>query len=128
MKIAELLNPVGLTHYDERNSSRQEPESKPTCSICFATFSRKRDLHRHMRTVHTTMETMWFQCPNPGCDMKCTRVDALRSHLKSKKAVELRCQSIQVSNPDIRHPIMSTAIKRIDEKNLKGTLSFDKCR
>jgi hypothetical protein len=96
MRISDLLNPIN----DDEAAPKEQiyPQPPPTeprnfCLICRRSFGRYSEYSRHMRTVHPTSETQWHTCPNPGCKMRFTRPDALRDHLKTKKARLYNCQS-----------------------------------
>jgi uncharacterized Zn-finger protein len=102
MRITDLLNP--LEDEEKERLSEKETSKKPEdtidtsssqplfCSICYTTFKKKPEYVRHMKTIHPRPDAVWYICPNPGCDKKYTRVDALRSHLRSQKAKKYKCQ------------------------------------
>jgi hypothetical protein len=102
MKITDLLNPMEDEEAQSLpdSESLKQPEdtidtssSQPLfCSICYTTFKKKPEYVRHMKTIHPRPDAVWYRCPNPGCDKKYTRVDALRSHLRSQKAKKYKCQ------------------------------------
>jgi hypothetical protein len=96
MKISDLLNPIQANDdIPQPKKTLRQPESvEPPnyCSACRKSFGRYSEYSRHMRTIHPTSETQWHTCPNPGCKMRFTRPDALRDHLKTKKARLYNCQ------------------------------------
>jgi uncharacterized Zn-finger protein len=100
MKISDLLNP--LDDEESKDNSSKDSSSIAAseginsllqCSECHSTFTRARDLTRHMKSLHVSHDTIWYPCPNYGCDKVFTRLDALRSHLRSKKASVFKCQT-----------------------------------
>jgi uncharacterized Zn-finger protein len=98
MKIPDLLNPEIDTNDKNLNehpsTSHEDLNYSFACYKCGTTFKKKNEYVRHIKTLHPTSDTIWYVCPNPGCDKKFTRQDALRSHLRSKKAQEFKCQPL----------------------------------
>jgi hypothetical protein len=96
MRIQDLLNPIEDEQAIKRPNTLRQPESVESSNYCLAcrkSFGRYSEYSRHMKTIHPTSETQWHTCPNPGCKMRFTRPDALRDHLKTKKARLYNCQS-----------------------------------
>jgi len=118
MKIADLLNPIE----NDKDTPPAEKSTEPFlcdpinfCSICQRSFGRYSEFKRHILTLHPTSETQWHVCPNPGCGKRFTRADALRDHLKTKKAKLYNCQSVRFLKTKLKTPandIYSNICKR----------------
>ncbi|KAI8377783.1 uncharacterized protein BYT42DRAFT_496899 [Radiomyces spectabilis] len=67
------------------SSNKKDVSHKPfICHLCDRPFSRKHDLHRHVR-VHTGAKP--YQCP--CCQKSFGRTDALKRHLRLEDACRL---------------------------------------
>ncbi|KAI9499470.1 hypothetical protein BDB00DRAFT_794084 [Zychaea mexicana] len=61
----------------QESEQQQGHDEQPTCRTCYKTFSRSRDLDRHLRTVHRPPGT-GIQCPD--CGLLLARRDNVRRH------------------------------------------------
>lgn len=57
-------------------------KSRPSCPLCFKTFSDKAHLSRHLK-IHSGIKN--FECPIVGCGRRFNRADGMKCHYESHK-------------------------------------------
>ena len=95
MKIEFLLNPDPTTLPELPKSELNWPTLQTLqCHTCGSHFRTRKDLTRHIKTLHPDSDAKWYHCPNSGCTKKFIRKDALQSHLKSRRAMYNQCKPL----------------------------------
>jgi len=120
MKISELLNPID----NDISSLPSEISSKPIfaepanyCSLCDRYFGRNSELKRHNRNSHPPEGAPWYPCPNSGCGKRFARMDALRDHLKTKRARMWNCQLPLLYYQEGKLPALTASTKDSPSSN-----------
>ena len=103
MRIEFLLNPEPQKVESAETCSTVSESSgsdsalpKLVCHKCHHHFRTRKDLNRHLKTLHPSADAIWHHCPHSGCAKKFLRRDALVSHLKSRKAMFYQCKPLRL--------------------------------
>ena len=83
-----LVSPYGVDYKNPSRSQNTHSKMEKICEICGKTFTRARDLKRHVATFHQNVEV---QCAK--CGKTFTRVDSLKRHVEAvHRNDEVQCK------------------------------------
>lgn len=109
-------------------------EKRYRCDKCDGGFSHRKNLERHIRTMHADCDTTRYECPDKSCEFfrkGFARKDKLQLHRRRHHPSPTRAPTL--SNPNSRYglfrvhhtsvpPTTTTNIESAEENNMNPSL------